>query len=267
MAILTVSREYGSGGREIGRAVASGLGYDYVDKESIIAEVRRLGHKWEQWTQEMDEHSPSVWEKYDWSFRGFTALMENIIWQCALRNNVVIIGRGANHILKNVPHALRIRIVAPLESRITRVMDRESVNRDTARWMIQKIDQDRAGFVFTVFGKPWDDQADYDYTLNTGFKSLDEITQAVMELLRERDKLADGSVQLSLTLRAEAARIRAGLLTNPRLFIPTLDVQFDGRRIVLRGIVHNPKEHKRVEEEARRLSGETAIRCELHYRS
>lgn len=267
MGILTVSRECGSGGREIGRMVATSMGYEYVDKARIIGEVRQLGHKWTLWSEEMDEHAPSVWERYDWSFRGFTALMESIIWQFALRDKVVIMGRGANHILKSVPHALRIRIVAPLESRITRVMDRESVSRETARWMIQKIDQDRAGFVFSIIGKPWDDQADYDYTLNTGFKSLEETAQAVIGLLHEREKLLDDPARRSMEQRAEAARIKAGLLSNPAIFLPTLDVVFDGRQIVLRGIIHNPKEHQRVESEARKLAGATPIRCDLHYRT
>lgn len=266
MAILTVSREFGSGGREIGLAVARITGYEYVDKEKILASIRQLGHKWEQWTQELDEHSPSVWEKYDWSFRGFTALIQSLILTHAVRDNVVIMGRGANHILKDIPHALRIRVVAPIESRITRVMDRDSVNRETARWMIEKIDAERSGFVFSIYGKHWDDPADYDYTLNTGFKSLEEITQAIVGLLQEREKLCDEAVIRSLTLRAEAARIRAGLLTNPKLFLPTLDVHFDGRQIVLRGIIHNPREHKRVEEEAKKLAGDAPIRCDLHYR-
>jgi osmotically-inducible protein OsmY len=46
-----------------------------------------------------------------------------------------------------------------------------------------------------------------------------------------------------------------------------LDVLYDGRQIVLRGIIHNPKEHKRVEDEAKKIAGGTAIRCDLHYRS
>jgi hypothetical protein len=62
MAILTISREYGSGGREIGHAVAKLMGYTYVNKEDILSDIRRDGPKWEQSVKDLDEHCPSVWE-------------------------------------------------------------------------------------------------------------------------------------------------------------------------------------------------------------
>ncbi len=58
MAILTVSRQFGSGGREIGRRVADDLGYAYVDRESILEGIRAAGEKWEKWGKGLDEHCP-----------------------------------------------------------------------------------------------------------------------------------------------------------------------------------------------------------------
>jgi cytidylate kinase len=61
MAILTVSRELGSGGREIARAVASELNYDYVDKQRIFDDIKAAGSKWEKWGEALDEHCHTVW--------------------------------------------------------------------------------------------------------------------------------------------------------------------------------------------------------------
>ncbi|MHC1727436.1 MAG: hypothetical protein AB9866_15770 [Syntrophobacteraceae bacterium] len=67
-----------------------------------------------------------------------------------------------------------------------------------------------------------------------------------------------------LQARATAAKIKAGLMTAPALFaITALDLEYDGTTHVLRGIVHNPKEHKRVEDAARRLAQCGPLRCEL----
>jgi hypothetical protein len=266
MAVLTISREYGSGGRNIGQAVARFLEYQFVDKESLLADIRVLGHKWEQWSKDLDEHSPSLWEKYDWSFRGFVALIQSILFKYALQDRVVLVGRGANFLMKEIPYVLRVRITAPLESRIQCIMNRESVNENTARWLIEKSDRERSGFIHSIYGKDWDDPLEYDLFIDTGAKPLDEIVNDLVELLRERDRFCDEECRNIVRMRGEAARIKAGLLTNPGLFIPTLDVNFDGSSIVLRGVIHNPREHERVQKEARKLAGDLPFKCQLHYR-
>jgi hypothetical protein len=67
-------------------------------------------------------------------------------------------------------------------------------------------------------------------------------------------------------MRALAATIKAGIATNLRFFIPTLDVFYDGIDVVLRGVTHTPKEHRRIEDTAKELAGGISVRCELHYR-
>lgn len=266
MAVLTISRELGSGGREIAMAVADSLGYQVVDKERLLADIRSHGPKWEQWSKDLDEHAPSVWEKYDWSFRGFVALIQSVLLQYALRDRAVLLGRGANFLMKGIPYSLRVRITAPLESRVNRIMVRESVNENTARWLIEKSDRERHGFIHSIYGKDWNDPLEYDRLIDTGMTPLVDVVEHLLELLKGRDRLCDEQCRNEVRMRGEAARIKAGLLTNPRLFIPTLDVEYDGSVIALRGVVHNPREHDLVEREARRLAGSLPLTCRLHYR-
>jgi cytidylate kinase len=266
MAILTISREYGSGGREIGRAVAKLTGYEYIDKEKILADIRAVGPKWEQWAKDLDEHRPSVWEKYDWSFRGFVALIQEVMLDYALKNNVVIMGRGGNFLLKDVHFAYRIRVYAPVDARIERIMKREGVDRGTARWLCEKTDSERAGFIRAIYGKRWDDPAEYDRVFDAGTQTIDEIVQSVKDVLTEQDRLTTEEARTLLKMRAAAAKVKAGIATNPHFFIPTLDVYYDGSTIVLRGVTHSPKEHKRIEEAAKELAAGLPVRCELHYR-
>ncbi len=266
MAVLTISREYGSGGREIGEAVSKLLGYEYIDKDAILSDIRKTGQKWEQWAKELDEHCPSVWEKYDWSFRGFAALIQKVILEHAVRDNVVIMGRGGNFLLKDIPHAFRIRMHAPLAVRIERIINREGVDTETARWLCDKTDSERSCFIHSIYGKRWDDAAEYDKVFDTDRKTLEEIIDIVKETLRGISRLANEQARRLLTMRAAAAKVKAGIATNPRFFVPTLDVRYDGSMIALRGITHSPKEHKRIEEAARQLAGSLPLHCELHYR-
>jgi cytidylate kinase len=266
MAVLTVSREYGSGGREIGQAVAASLAYDYVDKDRILGDVRQVGEKWEEWGRDLDEHCPSIWEKYDWSFRGFGALVQSTILHYAARDRVVIMGRGGHLLLEDIPLALRIRVVAPLEARVERVMHRESLDRETAQWLAEKTDRDRAAFVQALYGKRWDARGEFDRTFDTGSQPLEKIAAEVIGLLRERERLNTAEARKTLALRALAAKVKAGIFTNAALFVPTLEVTVDGETLVLRGTVHNIREHERVEAAARQLAGNALLRCALHYR-
>jgi cytidylate kinase len=262
--ILTISREFGSGGREVGEEVARKLGYEYIDRDSIFAEIRNDGPKWEQWAKDLDEHLPSVWEEYHWSFRGFAALIQLHILEHAERGGVVIMGRGGNFLLKGVPHALRIHVTAPLDVRIERIMKRESVDRDTARWLCEKTDRERAGFLHAIYGGRWDDPAEYDEIISVEGQSLDLEVQAAMKALSQR--VVTEEAKKIVLLRTVAARVKAGIATNPHFFIPVFDVLSDGEGLVIRGTTHSPKEHARIEDETKRLAGDFPVRCELHYR-
>ena len=122
MATLTISREYGSGGFEIGRRVAERLGYQFVDKERLFQDMERAGPRWARVAQEVDEVCPTLWERHDWQYRGYVTQMENLILQYALGDNVVIIGRGGSFLLRGVPFCLRVRLVASLEARLDAIM-------------------------------------------------------------------------------------------------------------------------------------------------
>jgi len=265
MSVLTISREYGSGGREIGQAVAKAQQYEYVDKDKMLIHIRASGPKWEQWARDLDEHCPTMWEKYDWSFRGFSALIQSVILSYALKDNVVIMGRGGNFLLRDIQHAFRIRVEASMDARIERIMKREGLDKDTARWLCEKTDSERSCFIHAVYGKRWDDPAEYDKVFAMS-GHVDEVVRAVHDALAEDRQKETEDARNLLRMRALAATVKAGIATNPRFFIPTLDVFYDGIDIVLRGVTHTLKEHRRIEDTAKELAGGISVRCELHYR-
>lgn len=266
MAILTISREVGSGGREIGYNIARLLNYEYIDKEKIFSELKADGGRWEEWGKTLDEHRPTIWEKYDWSFQGWGSLIQYHILKYAQRDNVVIMGRGGNFLLNGLPFALRIRVTAPIHLRIERLMRRESVDEKTAGWLAEKTDRERSGFIKALYGKDWDNPSEYDLSLDAGSKSVDEITDIVRNALLERDKFKTDDAIKSLRIMTLKAKIRASILSDPSFHIPTLDVIYDGKNIILRGVIHSPREHKRIEDKARQLAGDIPLKCELHYR-
>lgn len=266
MATLTISRQHGSSGREIGQDIAREIGYEYIDRERILEDIRAKGQDWEKWEREFEEHRPSIWEKYDWSFRGFVALQQSLILDYALKDKVVIMGRGGNFLLKEIPFVLKVRIEASIDARIEHVQNREDMDRVTATLIIKKMDKESKGFIGTVYDADWNVHTYYDVIFNTVVQSADMIMTSLKAALLEKDRLKTEEAIKVLRMKAAAKGVMAGILTNPKIFVPTLDVLSTGDTIVLRGIVHNPKEHRIIEDEARRLAGDIPVKCELHYR-
>lgn len=266
MAILTVSRQFGSGGREIGRKVSDDLSYAYVDRDRILNDIRAAGEKWEEWGKGLDEHCPTIWEKYDWSFRGFGALLQSAVLKHAADDRVVIIGMGANFLLKGIPQVLTIHVVGPLELRIENVMKRDAMDRKTAHWLLEKKDGERSCFIRSLYSKHWEDFEEYDLVLDMGIQTVEEATTRVKAILLEKDRFAGEETRKLIQMRAAAARIKAGLCVNPALQANTVDVVYDGGHIVLRGIVRSPKERRHIEDAAAELTGDLPLKNELHYR-
>jgi cytidylate kinase len=266
MAILTISRESHSGSREIGTAVAGELGYELVDKRRILSDIKKYGKRWPGADRAFDEASPSIWERFDWEYHGAIALVESIIYDYALKDNAVIMGRGGNYLLRDMPHVLRIRLMAPLDTRIGRMMQEGHIGEKTALHEITRIDKSRADYVKKNYGRDWEDPDHYDMVFNSGSDTYEDITRILTVALRDRDThKTPGALDL-LSGRADAARIRAAISTDARLNVPTLEVVFDGKSILIKGVIHSPKEHHLIEEVTSVVTVSHPIVNEMHYR-
>lgn len=266
MSILTISREFASGGREIGSGVMERLGYEFLNRELFFREVESWGSRWAKWGKGLDEHSPSIWEKYDWSFQGFAAITRAILLKHAASDNTIMMERGGNFLLKGTLHAFRIRVIAPKEARLERAMQREVLDYDTARLLVERTDHERAEFILSVYGKSWDDPGEFDAIFNTGVQPIEDIIYVVSETLLQHDRLKTEEAQKSLVMRAAAAKLEAGLLTYPQLFISTVEVFVEEDKLVLHGVVRDPKQKKRVEEIALRFADNHPLVSHLNYR-
>jgi len=266
MAIVTISRASGSGGEDIGRAVAEKLGYEYVGRQVILKEIEERGEQWLKWGKEMDEHAPSLWERFDQSFAGFVTLEENSIYQHATKDNVVIMGRGGNWLLKDVPYALRIRITAPIDKRIDNICERESIDRESAQKMIEEADHERASYLKTVYHKDWTKPKYYDKVYDLGKMTFDEVVEQIVKEMPAMDSQGTPKAKEQLAQMALAARIKSGIITDFKTSIPTLEVIHDGQKIILKGVVSDAKEQKTAQDIATSLAAPTEVKSKLRFR-
>lgn len=177
--IITISREFGSGGREIGKRLADKLGYAYYDSEIITLLAKEVGMS-EEYIKNISEKGiyPQVFN-FGKTFATFNNLQINqmeilvrqreIIKEIAKSGNCVIVGRGANVIL-NEYRPINIFVYANMESKIKRcrekrqdeeLSDKELINK------IKEIDKNRRKYHDLISNLEWGDKENYDICINT----------------------------------------------------------------------------------------------------
>lgn len=266
MAILTITKQFGSGGGEIGSSVANLLGYEYIPLKRVFEEAGKAGDKIKKLADEFGRSVPGLWERTDWSFLAFTAFSQSTILNYALKNNVVVMTRGGNVLLRNIPHAFRIFMTAPFDVRVRRIMNREEVNEEVAVMMAKKADREMAVTIQQVYGTNWTDPTEYDRVIDTSRQSWDEIACSLRDALLAREKNFTDEAQKMLSMKALATHIKVKIMTSPAFITPTLDIEAKGDILIISGVVRNPDQHKRIEEEVRKMAGDTFVEFRLHYR-
>ena len=194
--IITISRQYGSGGREVGEKLANKLGYTYYDKEVIKRAVEESNISEEFF--EKDGESSSSMFSYFLSFANGTGassdesalplpdriflIQSKVIKQLADEGPCVIIGRSADYVLRDRTDLLRVLIYADQDMRIQRVMKRNNLTEKGAIARIKKIDKGRALYHEQFTGNKWCDALAHDISLSTSKFSIDETVDILADI-------------------------------------------------------------------------------------
>lgn len=204
MQAVTISRQYGSGGGEIAARLASKLGWRLVDHEAVIQVARRLGISVTD-AEAQDEHVESLGMRLLNGLSLIQPPMSNamqiipfpndVIYHEALRKvieaalspgHVVIVGRGSQVLFKDRRDILHVRIVAPLEQRISYAMSREGLGHEDAQARVHYKDNGRVRYLQAQYHQNPADPLLYDLVINTAVLSLDDAVQLITSAMERK---------------------------------------------------------------------------------
>ena len=220
MAIVTVSFEMGAGGPEIGSTLAGRLGYRYVDHELISEAAHRYGLV-EDRLSHLSDAKPSLFERFDVETRRYITVIQTVLFEFAADDNVVLMGRGGQWLLRGIPHVLRARVTAPFELRVRRLAEKLSAqtgDQVTARGVTQMIRQDdvqRIGRMRYLYEVDLRDPALYDVVLNTGALATEAAVQVLAGLVGRPELQATAATRQLVADRTLASRVQVVLVTHP----------------------------------------------------
>ncbi len=201
--IITIGREYGSGGRQIGQALAKRLGISYYDKEIINLAAKKSGlsgefiENNEQRVRSGLMHSLAASSVYHNGFFAgqYLPLSESIfisqaqvIRDIAEKESAVIVGRCADYILAERENTIKVFIHAPLDARVQRIMKLHNIDEGAARKEIATSDKERGNHYFRYTDMKWGKAQNYDICINSALMDIDKTVEmlAAMAQIEER---------------------------------------------------------------------------------
>jgi cytidylate kinase len=167
--VLTLARELGAGDTGFARTLGDRLGLRVYDRELLEQEAARLGASQDQ-LEQVDEQPASLFQRLrpgSLAHR-YHEVLGQLMSELAARGDVLLVGRGGSRFLRDLPQAFHVRLVAPMEIRLRRVMEHRWLREDPAQQLIAKSDSQRCAFYATYFGADWSDPVEYHMTLNSG---------------------------------------------------------------------------------------------------
>lgn len=198
--IISIGRQFGSGGREIGKKVAKLLDIPYYDKELITIAAKESGFS-EQILEYHDEKPTNsflyslVMDTYAIGFNtGFHDMPLNhkiflaqfeTIKNIAAKESCVIIGRCADYALEEEPGLLSVFIHAPLDVRAARVAEFEKITPEKAKDVIIKNDRKRSNYYNYYTNKHWGDSQSYDFAINSNALGFDATAEIIAQIAKQ----------------------------------------------------------------------------------
>jgi cytidylate kinase len=220
---VTIRGQLGSGAPEIGKHVANKLGIDYIDRE-IIAKVAELLNERKRDVIAKEMPVGSLWSRiaealgFDYAAMGGFALdgsficpypgaylptwqipledtrylagLESVIKELARNQPAVIRGRGSQFILKDHPGAFHVLVVAPLETRVKRVMQNSGMDKESAEREIARSDGSRRDFIKRYFRAEMEDSVHYDIVINTEHLAFEHAASIIVNALPFKNQVS-----------------------------------------------------------------------------
>jgi hypothetical protein len=201
--ILTIEREYGSGGGEIAHLLADRLGWKLWD-QLLTEEIAKLANCPKAVVEVREERTDPIYYRlfksflrgsYEGSLNAHTLklvdceailkLTERVVQNVAKTGNSVIVGRGSQHFLRNRQDTLRVFLYAPRDAKVRRLRARGK-SENEAEELVDSIDRDRADFILKYFGVEWPDRSVYHTMVNTAIGD-EAVVQTILDFMKRMD--------------------------------------------------------------------------------
>lgn len=236
MAIITISRQVAALGDEVAAAVAQKLGYKFVGRKEIEKRIVDLGFP-ESKLEKYDERKPGFFASLAKDRDEYMDYLSTAVIEAASEGNIILIGRGANIILEELPNLISFRFIAKDDIRMERLKKEFNWNDKQAKQRIDESYSNRLGFHKSFFNRENDEPSDYHMVINTGILDVEQASNVIVEAVKnlessEREEAGKKKIKDLLT----AQNLVNTLVFKYKLNINFLHAVVVDNKIVLQGV-------------------------------
>jgi cytidylate kinase len=260
MPLIAMTREMGSLGKDVAAALADKSGRKVVYHEIIdpLADKMRLR---KSHVERFLDGRAGVWERLTTDKTSLAIFTADEIFRFLRDGETVVIrGWGASHLLRGIPHVIRVRVCAPLETRVERMMERLATDqRETIETEIALNEESHGAITKRNFGINWRESEHYDLVLSTERLSVSECVDEVECAMRQRRFQETPESMRAVENQALSWSVRAALRRDERTKDTHISVECDEGGTKLLGVVRSPEEVLAAEEVAAIVAGVKSV--------
>ena len=243
MPLIAMTREMGSLGKDVAAGVAERTNRKVVYHEIIepIANKMRLR---KSHVERFLEGKSGIWERLTTDKTSLSIFTADETFRFLRDESTAVIrGWGAAHLLKNIPHVVRVRVCAPLETRVTRMMERLATdNRETVESEIQLSEEAHTAITKRHFNVNWRDPENYDVVLSTERLSVDECVDEVEGIMKRKCFQETAESRRLVENLSREWSVRSALRRDPRTTETAITVECNDEVVRLLGVVETADE-------------------------
>ena len=212
MAVIAMTREMGTLGKDVVAGLAERLGLEVIHHRLVEHDIAETSGLPENKVHQFLEGEASLLERWRIDRRRMRCCTAQEIFELAAKGNVLIRGWGSVYLLRSVPHVLSVRVCAPMEFREALLMQRLGLkDRAAARREIERDDSAHNGAMQGMFGIDWTDPAHYTIVLNTARVPVQECVDCIVRLVQSSAFAETEESKAELMNQLISARVRSAL--------------------------------------------------------
>lgn len=184
MSIVTITRGSYSRGKEVAEKLAAKMGYECISRDILLEASEEFNIPEIKLVRALHD-SPKVLERFWGGPERYVKYYRSALLEHARRDNLVYHGLAGHFFLRDIPHVLKIRINADINTRVKEEMSRENISAEQALYVLKKDDEERRKWGIQVYGMdPWDSRL-YDMVINISLMTVDDAVDIIFSLLQK----------------------------------------------------------------------------------
>ncbi len=214
MAVIAMTREMGSLGKDVALVVAERLGLEIVHNELVENDLAHRMHPGESEVHRFLEGEERLRERWKIGKGRLSYFTREEILELADRSNVLIRGWGSTRLLRSIPHVLSVRVCAPMKLRVEEMMRRLGISKERAKREIDKSDAGHERTMLRIFKSDWREPLNYDLVVNTEHVPVEFGAELIVQASQAPAFAETEASKAILQDKLLEARIRSSVVEN-----------------------------------------------------